>query len=254
MPLDWIAETDDRFDFPNATDAPRHTVYVKGDGPPILILQELPGIGIETFDLADRLIAEGFKVYLPHLFGALGETISNPLKFARRLWCIRHEFQVFRTGRQSEIASWMRALCAEIQSRENGAQLGVIGMCLTGSFVIPLMAEDAVKGAVASQPALPMVFRKNRLHMSQTEVENACAAMTTKGPALAMRFKSDRISTSAHIQALKSAFGDHLEVAELDNPAGVTGSAHSLLTLDFSDEAWDRTSRYFKSRFGLEKP
>lgn len=228
-----------------------HDIYRRGDGPPILILQELPGIGVETYDLADRLIAAGFSVYLPHLFGRLGKanTRTAATNFLR-LFCVRREFQLFWTGRQSPIADWMRALCAEISKREDGAGLGVIGMCLTGSFVIPLMAEDAILGAVASQPALP-IKRTPPLHMSQQDIDAAKAKMPGKGPALAMRYKSDDISKPAHVCALKTAFGDHLELKEFDNPAGVTGKQHSMLTLDYLPEAYHLTETYFKTRFGL---
>jgi dienelactone hydrolase len=228
-----------------------HDVYRRGAGPPILILQELPGIGVETYDLADRLIAAGFSVYLPHLLGRLGKAskltaVTNGL----RLFCVRREFQIFWNGRQSPIAAWMRALCADISTREDGARLGVIGMCLTGSFVIPLMAEDAVLGAVASQPATP-ITGKTPLHMNQQEIDAAKAKMREKGPALAMRFKSVAISRSAPVCALKAAFGDHLELQEFDNPDGVSGGQHSLLTLDYLPEAYDLTETYFKTRFGL---
>lgn len=226
-----------------------HDVYVKGYGPPILILQELPGVGPETFELADRLIATGFTVYLPHLLGRWGKagTLSAALS-AVRLFCVRREFNMFLTGEQSPIAGWMRALCADISVREGGARVGVIGMCLTGSFVIPLMAEDAVIGAVASQPALP--FRHStQLHMSSEDVAGACAAMDDKGPALAMRYSGDPISSPAHLAALAAAFGDRLETEEY--PSGGRRD-HSLLTLDFNEAAYARTEAYFRARFGLD--
>ena len=230
----------------------RHDVYVKGEGQPILILQELPGIGPDTFALADRLIAAGFKVYLPHLLGKLGKASKlTSLTNAVRILCIRHTFQMFRVGAQSDMAAWMRALCAEISDREGGARLGVVGMCLTGSFAIPLMAEDAVHGAVASQPALP-VRHSTYLHMSQADVVAANAAMDKKGPALAMRYGTDTLSRPEHITALKAAFGGNLETETFDNPEeGDRSMKHSLLTLDFSEAAYARLEHYFKARFGM---
>lgn len=252
MHADWIDEQVEQFEFLQSGGDIQHTVYAKGEGPPIVILQELPGIGVETFDLADRLIAAGFKVYLPHLFGEWGKTDDTLLSNARRVWCIRREIQIFRVGKQSEIASWLRLLCGEIQEREGGARIGVIGMCLTGSFAIPLMAEDAVAGAVASQPVLPFWIRKNRLPMSTEDADKAHDAMREKGPALAIRYWSDTISTCAHLQALKIEFNDTLEVEQYDNPDGVQKSLHSLLTIDFSEAAYARVETYFKQRFGIE--
>ena len=39
-----------------------HTVFRRGSGAPVVLIQELPGIGQETLALADRLICAGFEV------------------------------------------------------------------------------------------------------------------------------------------------------------------------------------------------
>lgn len=217
-----------------------HDVYVGGDGPPILILQELPGIGPETLDLARRLNATGFRVYLPHMIGTYGKVTQ--IRNAARLFCVRREFNLFLRGRQSPIVRWMQALVAEIKSRENAAGVGVIGMCLTGSFALTLMAEDAVLGGVASQSALP-IFGGDNLHMSPQDVGDARAGMAQKGPGLAMRYSDDKLASKKLMVALKEAFGDHLETAEFD------GKDHSLLTLDFHEPAFQRVQDYFRARF-----
>ncbi len=90
-----------------------HDVYVGGEGPPIMILQELPGIGPETLELARRLNDSGFRVYLPHLFGTFGKTQTGR-NFAR-LFCVRREINMFMKGRQSPVAGWMRALAGHIR-------------------------------------------------------------------------------------------------------------------------------------------
>jgi dienelactone hydrolase len=46
-----------------------HDVYVTGDGPPVLVMHELSGMNATAVDFARRLAREGFRVYLPHLFG-----------------------------------------------------------------------------------------------------------------------------------------------------------------------------------------
>ena len=48
-----------------------HDVYRRGSGAPVVIIQELPGIGPETLRLADAFVERGFEVVLPHLFGPL---------------------------------------------------------------------------------------------------------------------------------------------------------------------------------------
>ena len=219
-----------------------HDVYVGGEGPPIMILQELPGIGPETLELAQRLNDSGFRVYLPHLFGTFGKTQTGR-NFAR-LFCVRREINMFMKGRQSPVAGWMRALAGHIRDQEGSAGVGVIGMCLTGSFALTLMADDAVLGGVASQPALP-IFGGDKLHMSSQDILDARAGMAQKGPGLAMRYAKDNLSPQKLMRSLESAFGENLETIEY------AGKDHSLLTLDFHDPAYQRVDTYFKDRFGM---
>ncbi len=219
-----------------------YEVYVKGDGPPILLMQELPGIGPETLALLDRLVAAGFRVYLPHFLGTFGKVtmVRNTI----RMLCVRREINMFLRGRQSPFADWFRALARHIRERDAAKGVGVIGMCLTGSFALTLMAEDTVLGGVASQPALP-AFSKGQLHMSDQDIAAARAGMAKKGPALAMRFKGDKLVPDALFAAMQRAFGDDLETVEYE------GDDHSLLTLHFHQPAYDRVEAYFHERFAL---
>ena len=140
-----------------------HPVYFLGEGPPIIIWQELPGIGPETIALAKKIVASGYRIYLPHLFGPLGR-----LSFAGnigRLFCMRREFHLFAANMASPIAAWMAALCRDVRDRNEGQMVGTLGMCLTGGFALTLMADEAVIGGVASQPSLPL-GRQSALHMS----------------------------------------------------------------------------------------
>ncbi|NVO57265.1 dienelactone hydrolase family protein [Rhodobacteraceae bacterium B1Z28] len=241
--MTWTHETVFPFTAPLTTGhETTHDVYVGGDGPPIMIMQELPGIGPETLELAQRLNASGFRIYLPHLFGTFGETETG--KNFARLFCVRREFNIFARGKQSPVAGWMRALAREIKTREDSAGVGVIGMCLTGSFALTLMAEDAVLGGVASQPALP-ILGGDRLHMSKQDIGEASLGMAAKGPGLAMRFAEDKMSPERLMQSLENAFGGLLQTAEFP------GKGHSLLTLDFHDPAYQRVDAYFKARFDM---
>ncbi len=47
-------------------------IYEKGEGPIIVILQELPGIESEMIKFADKIAAAGFRVVMPHLFAPWG--------------------------------------------------------------------------------------------------------------------------------------------------------------------------------------
>ncbi|WKL52182.1 hypothetical protein Q1W70_22460 [Pseudomonas kielensis] len=65
-----------RFDFSDGHYS--HPVYDKGHGPKVIVMHELPGLTHTVLDFADRLIAAGFRVYLPLLFGeAAGRCASG---------------------------------------------------------------------------------------------------------------------------------------------------------------------------------
>lgn len=240
-PLDGFDSFD--FDGPLAGDnRVVHPVYIRGEGPPIVIIQELPGIGPETLKLAGRIAAAGFSVYLPHLFGPLGK-----ISFAGnigRLFCLRREYYLFAKNKASPIVTWLRALCVEAQKRSGHRRVGSIGMCLTGGFALALMAEDGVIAGVACQPSLP-ILANTAVHMSADEIAAANAGMAQNGPALAMRYDGDVLCKASKMGALKKAFGNNL-ITET-----IPGKGHSLLTLDWSDQAFDTMMAYFRERFGI---
>jgi dienelactone hydrolase len=215
-----------------------HRVYFKGQGPPIIIWQELPGILPEMIDLGHRM-AEKYTIYMPHLFGRIGK-----FDMGRNLLqlCVRREFHLLAAGKSSPIANWMRALCRDVQTRHDGQQVGTLGMCLTGGFALTLMADDSVIGGVASQPSLP-ILNQNALHMSPEEVSAAKVGMAAKGPALAMRYQGDVLCKPAKLRAISDAFGDGVKTHEFP------GRKHALLTGHYLDEAYEMMMAYFADRF-----
>lgn len=231
-------------------DAITHNVYSRGDGPVIVIIQELPGIGQETLALADKFVNKGYKVYLPHLFGPIGKFSGLP-NFIR-VFCMRKEFAIFEKNKSSPIVDWLKALCQEIRSTESVEGVGVIGMCLTGNFAIALMADEAVLAGVASQPALPMKGA-NLLHMSDDEIASSRARLTKIGPMKAYRFEEDKMSPPERFEAIDKAFNSG-DVTCVDLKT-LPGKGHSVLTLDFVDEEGHPTTQalgeimdYFNSK------
>ena len=221
-------------------------VYSKGEGAPVLIMQELPGIGPETLRLADELVSRGFAVIVPHLFGPLGKV--SMAGNALRVFCMRREFHLFAKGRTSPIVEWMRALCADEMARRGVKGLGVIGMCLTGNFAISLMADDAVLAGVASQPSLPLNDREAP-HMSADDIAAIRGRLDEHGPMFSYRFEGDPLCRAERFQRLDAAFnGDRERIRLRELP----GKGHSVLTLHFVDEAGhptrtalDEVSAYF---------
>ena len=209
-----------------------HDIYFRGSGTPVVLIQELPGIGQETLALADRLIEAGHEVVMPHLFGPLGKiSIGGNLA---RVMCMRKEFRLMASNASSPISDWLRLLCREVRDSRSVDGVGVIGMCLTGNFAITLIGDDSVLAAIASQPAMPF-FKQGALHMSQTEIAISRQALEAKGPMRVLRFEDDPLSTVEKSECIHRTFNDdgHERVKEIVIP----GKGHSVLTLDFVDEA-----------------
>ncbi len=226
-----------------------YDVYSKGVGPVVVVIQELPGIGMETIRLADRLVDAGFRVVMPHLFGPLGR-LSFIGNFAR-IFCMRREFSIFAKNQSSPIVEWLKALCQDCREKYDVPGVGVIGMCLTGNFAISLMADDAVLAGVASQPSLPM-FSQKSLHMSDNEIAKARKRLEQHGPMLAFRFSGDKLCTAEKFETINDAFNDDQERIKLNT---LPGNKHSLLTVHFIDEqgsstenALDEIFNYFSAK------
>lgn len=231
-----------------------HTVYEKGDGLPVVVMQELPGIGVETLRLADELEAEGFRVVLPHLFGPIGRT--SLLGNTARVLCMRREFRLLAKDRSSPVIQWLMALCRDVKERTGAAGVGTIGMCLTGNFAITLLADDSVLAGVASQPSMP-IGRHEHLHMSSEEIVRVKARLDDLPPARALRFEGDPLCTEAKFDAYRDAFND--DGKERIRFATMPGGGHSVLTLDFVNEvghptraALDEVIDYFREALSPE--
>jgi dienelactone hydrolase len=230
-----------------------HDVYSKGEGPVVVIIQELPGIGPETLKLADSLVDKGFTVVLPHLFGPLGKI--SFLGNTARVLCMRKEFRIFEQGKASPIVDWLRALCRELTVKHEVEGVAVIGMCLTGNFAISLMADEAVLAGVASQPSLPINDHAD-LHMSAQDIQQIRARLDNQEPMMAFRFAEDTYCRAPKFEQLDKAFNDDRQRINLQT---IPGKGHSVLTLDFVDEfghptkqAFEQIVAYFRRAFGVK--
>jgi dienelactone hydrolase len=257
------------FDFASEGFAARR-VYRKGAGPAVVILHELPGLIPECVDLARRVADAGFTVYLPLLFGEPNQPFSA-LKMAGNLveLCISQEFYCFARYQSSPITDWLRSLCRKAHADCGGRGVGVIGMCLTGSFVLSLMADPSVIAPVASQPSLPVGFTpeaKATLGVYPDELEKAQARAAQGVPLLALRYSEDALCPAEKFAALRQAFGGtpekvedspelcwrrgkSLETLEINsapgNPFEIPASSHAVLTLGYQ-EAGHPANRAFQ--------
>jgi dienelactone hydrolase len=206
--------------YASSHDGIEHVVYRIGNGTPVLVMHELPGLSQAAIKFARRLADSGFQVHLPHLFGPLGR--SQAIRNSMRL-CISREFGFLRSGKATPITQWLRALANEISAETGHERIGAIGMCLTGAFVIPLVLERSVVAPVASQPAMPISFVRlltgvggrsaaQRFNVSEEEVEAAAERMKRDDvKLLAFRFEEDRISPQARFDRLAAELGNQFE-------------------------------------------
>lgn len=210
-----------------------HVVYAsKTDGPAVIILHEGPGMLYEDIRVGQILASNGFRVYMPLLFGRVGER-SNA-----NLWraCTSGGFHCFR-NEPPEILQWLGPF---IDEKSQQKPVGVIGMCLSGAVPFALLDHADVRVAVMSQPALPMTS-KHALGVTEPEVDAARAAIKRGAKILYFRFSGDSISPPERFAAFGKAVPE-IERREL-TPAPDRHGAHSVLALEYVEDPKDPSNQ-----------
>jgi len=239
-------------------------LFIRGSGPGIVVMHEIPGIYPAVIEFADRLVSAGYKVYLPELFGETGREFSNGymLKSMARA-CIAKEFHVLASRGSSPITKWLRALARKAHHECGGVGVGCIGMCLTGNFGLAMMVDEAIMAPILSQPSLPFPFgaeRKRALHVSDEDLEVIRDRVKNRGcKVLGLRFTGDPFCPPERFERLRQELGEGFEGIEIDsskgNSAGIPKLSHSVVTKDLVDEeghptreALDRVMSFFAER------
>ena len=224
-----------------------HCVYYSGERshPALLLMPEIAGLSPGLIYFGQRLAASGFQVYLPWLFGPFAQRarVRNVLRL-----CIAREFAHLRAGRSAPITRWLRALAQHISRHNGDVQIGVIGMCLTGGFAIPLIIDPRVRAAVAAQPSVPcsLLFAAcgirapttmSALNVSMQELSDARARLAS-GTAhlLAVRCRADRICPADKIERLQQEFPNGLSIKEYGAPDArnaLGARPHALYTKEY---------------------
>jgi len=138
-----MAHTDKYWDFKPelfvSKDQGQIELFVRGEGPPLILLHELPGLAERTFELGDYFVNEGFRVILPLLFGRAGDD-NTLLGFAKV--CIRQELRDLWQGRDTRIVHLIQELAQRESKAAINSGVGVVGMCSTGNMVLALLLND----------------------------------------------------------------------------------------------------------------
>lgn len=261
MPTDALADfTDSTFTHDDIT----HRVFRGGSGPAVIVVHEAPGLHPGVIDFGRRVVAAGFTVLMPSLFGTPGREMSSGyLARSMARACVAREFAAFARDRTSPAMYWLRALAADAHTECGGPGVGAIGMCFTGGFALGMMVGEDVLAPVLSQPSLPLGTgrrRKAAVGISDDDfgrVRQRCAAEDLC--VLGLRFSEDPFVPRARFETLERELGDRFIWVDIDsrrgNPHGIRRRAHSVLTLDLVDEpghptrdALDRVLDFLRER------
>ncbi len=221
------------------------TVYRRGEGPAVVVIEELPGVTPRVLGFARRVADLGCTAVVPVLFGTPGKSPSVPYVLqGLAAGCVSREFTTLAERRTSPITVWLRALARHEHEACGGPGVGVVGMCFTGGFALAMMVDDAVLAPVLSQPSLPFAIgrrRKADLGISDTDlarVKQRC--VDDDICVLGLRFTNDKAVPPERFARLRSELGDAFVAVEIDsskgNPHGIRSAAHAVLTEDLVDE------------------
>jgi dienelactone hydrolase len=194
-------------------------VLSHGYGPRVVVCHELTGVGPGLLRFADELLERGFEVHVPVFYGPL-DGVGGLRGFVLARWCLRRELVLFTTGRTSPLVGWLRGLVAELID-ETHPQVGVVGMCMTGSLVLATLADASTATVVAAQPALPLVLpvaparvrRDLGLHPN-----DLAAASASDTPLLCLRYREDRLCPDERIDAVRNTFATDARPAGSPSP------------------------------------
>jgi dienelactone hydrolase len=217
-------------------------------GAPILLLHELPGMTPEDMDLARHLGTDGFSVYLPLLFGAVGQ---HNARAGYRQSCQHDEFVCHARSTRSPILDYLGRITDKILEDAGPAHpLGIIGMCLTGILPLALL-RPRVEAAVLCQPTVPFTTlalgrpigrQKKDLGLGPDDLQHARGSHV---PMLLTHYLSDHLCPPDRVQVIEDTFSRRVATI------GVAGKGHSTLATDCSPPAYADTVRYLRVRLGM---
>jgi dienelactone hydrolase len=222
-----------------------HPTYRKGTGPGVVVIHEIPGLTPEVIGYAEELVAAGYTVVLPHLFGTpeAPMSVGAIAKVLPRL-CVSKEFTTMATGQTSPIAVWLRDLARTLHDELGGPGVGALGMCFTGGFALAMMVDPSVAAPVLAQPSLPFPVGKARaadLNLSPADLSAVKQRAAAGCEVLGLRYRGDR-AVGTRFDTLTRELGDAFLRVDLD------GKGHSTLTEQRSEEAVDRVLEFFSEK------
>jgi dienelactone hydrolase len=224
-------------------------VYIRGTGPAVIVIHEIPGITPQVTRFSDWVVEAGFRAYMPEIVGTAGREVSlgYVLGSMARI-CVSREISVLAAHASSPVTNWLRALARHAHAESGGKGVGAIGMCFSGNFALAMMMEPALLAPVLSQPSLPFPLgaaRRAALHVSPEELACVKERCARGERVLGLRFKGDPMSPPERFATLRRELGDAFEAIEIDdekaNPDSPGMRPHSVVTNDLIDRAGEPT-------------
>ncbi|AKU15208.1 dienelactone hydrolase family protein [Luteipulveratus mongoliensis] len=219
--------------------------YRKGSGPGVVIIHEIPGMTPEVIGFSEEVVAAGYTVVMPNLFGTPegGDSATQSLKVVGKV-CVSREFATFATGRTTPVAGWLRSVARELHAELGGPGVGALGMCFTGGFALAMMVDEAVAAPVVAQPAAPFPVTPALgadVNLSPADLAAVKARVAGGCPVLGLRYAKDP-AVGTRFETLTRELGEGFIRVEFP------GKGHSTVTRDRQQEAVDRILAFFAER------
>lgn len=226
-------------------DGATHPTYRKGAGPGVIVVHEIPGITPEVIAFADEVVAAGFTVVMPQLFGTPGApmTLGRVAGAIGRI-CVSRELTMLATGRTQPVADWLRSLARDLHAELGGPGVGALGMCFTGGFALAMMVDTAVVAPVLAQPSTPFAVSPARsadLNLSPGDLAVVKERAAAGCEVLGLRYRSDR-AVGTRFETLTRELGGAFLRVEFD------GKGHGTLTEHRQQEGVDRVLAFFAAK------
>ncbi|MCW2844625.1 MAG: hypothetical protein JWN22_2541 [Nocardioides sp.] len=222
-----------------------HPTYRKGSGPGVIVIHEIPGMTDQVIGFGDEVVAAGFTVVMPELFGTPGARmwVGAVLKVLPKV-CVSREFTVLATGETSPVAGWLRSLARDLHAELGGPGVGALGMCFTGGFALAMMVDSSVVAPVVCQPSLPFAVTKKHgadLNLTPADLATVRDRAAAGCQVLGLRYRKDG-AVGTRFDTLTREIGDAFIRVEFD------GKGHSTLTEHRQQEGVDRVLAFFEEK------
>ena len=233
-------------DLHEGEDGTTRPTYTKGSGPGVVVIHELPGMTPDVIAFGEEVVAAGYTVVMPVLFGTPGTTMSFPALTSSLIQvCTSSEFtklatgktapdhrlaaqpvpQAARRGRRPRRGGDRDVLHRRLRPRDDGRRVG--GRARGGAAGRALRHRQEARGV--------------DLGLSPADQEAVVARANAGCPVLGLRYRDDK-ATGTRFQTLETLLGDNFVGVELD------GKGHATLTEHRQQEAVDRVLAFFGER------